>query len=267
MNDVTPVSAYAPEIDIDLVDLPAPLARLSLQAEPADVALALKQGPEALRPARLAYHPATGRYELLEGKGTWLAAQRARLPVMPAIVYRDTSLPWRKTQIEAACRRQSHSAMDLADQLAVVWGASRKRISITELATRFGLSRSQVSHLLRLRKLHPTIQQFVRCGKLSAGAARALVVLPPAIQQKVAERAVNGRWSARTVEDAVRAIKSGSVSRSNAEDPDVRRLMEKMTDALGAPVSMTDEKLVIDISGSHEILEGVMERLGLLDSH
>ena len=62
-----------------------------------------------------------------------------------------------------------------------------------EAARQVGKSRSAVTNSLRLLSLTPAVRQLVEEGKLSAGHARALLPLSPALQENAANAVVAGR--------------------------------------------------------------------------
>ena len=69
-----------------------------------------------------------------------------------------------------------------------------------EAAAQVGKSRSAVANALRLLSLTAPVAKLVEEGKLSAGHARALVPLSPALQQRAAEAVVSGGLSVRQTE-------------------------------------------------------------------
>ena len=71
-----------------------------------------------------------------------------------------------------------------------------------ELSARIKRSRSQISNTIRLLKLPPTVQRRVAAGVLSAGHARAILILEePAAQERLAQRVVAEGLSVRAVEE------------------------------------------------------------------
>ena len=73
-----------------------------------------------------------------------------------------------------------------------------------ELSDRIGKSRSAIANTLRLLTLSDEVMDMVARGDLSAGHARALVVLPKEKQLKIALDAVRGGYSVRDIERAVK---------------------------------------------------------------
>ena len=75
-----------------------------------------------------------------------------------------------------------------------------------EAAARVGKSRSAVTNALRLLNLAPSAAELVESGRLSAGHARALLPLSPALQVKAAEAVVSGGLSVRQTEALVKRL-------------------------------------------------------------
>ena len=69
-----------------------------------------------------------------------------------------------------------------------------------EAASRVGKSRSAVANALRLLSLTPPVAKLVEEGKLSAGHARALLPLSPALQENAAGAVISGGLSVRQTE-------------------------------------------------------------------
>lgn len=70
-----------------------------------------------------------------------------------------------------------------------------------EIAHRIGKSRVSVTQIHRLLSLPPKVQEYIREGRLQFGHARPLVgVGDPALQSKLADRAIEQGWSSRELE-------------------------------------------------------------------
>lgn len=77
-----------------------------------------------------------------------------------------------------------------------------------EAASRVGKSRSAVANALRLLALSPALRQMVENGKLSAGHARALLPLSPALQEQAAATIIKNNLSVRQAEQLVKRLQS-----------------------------------------------------------
>ena len=75
-----------------------------------------------------------------------------------------------------------------------------------EAAARVGKSRPAVANSLRLLELDPSVQQQVVEGRLSAGHARALVPLSPALQVRAAGTILQGGLSVRQTETLAKRL-------------------------------------------------------------
>ena len=75
-----------------------------------------------------------------------------------------------------------------------------------EAAQRVGKSRSAVANAMRLLGLQPGVRKLVEEGTLSAGHARTLLPLSPALQAKAAETVVQDQLSVRQTEALVKKL-------------------------------------------------------------
>ncbi|QGN34533.1 ParB/RepB/Spo0J family partition protein [Microlunatus sp. Gsoil 973] len=139
-------------------------------------------------------------YELVMGERRWRATQAARLEVIPAIVRRteDADL-LRDALLENLHRSQLNPLEEAAayQQMLQDFDCSQE-----ELSRRIKRSRPQISNTIRLLKLPPSVQRRVAAGVLSAGHARALLMIEdhPA-QERMAQRVVAEGLSVRATEE------------------------------------------------------------------
>jgi len=90
-----------------------------------------------------------------------------------------------------------------------------------ELGKRLGMDRSTVANFIRLLDLAPGVQEHVSRGTLTMGHARALLAIKDhATQLKLADEAVRGAVSVRTLEEQIRQITGGKPGTS---DPEIRQ--------------------------------------------
>lgn len=141
-----------------------------------------------------------GKYELVAGERRWRAAQSAGFERIPAIV-RDTAddALLRDALLENLHRSELNPLEEAAayGQLMSDFGCTQE-----QLAKRIGRSRPQISNTLRLLKLPAKVQRRVAAGVLSAGHARALLVLDSAkAQETLADRIVAEGLSVRAAEE------------------------------------------------------------------
>ncbi len=141
---------------------------------------------------------ASGYYQIIAGERRWRAARLAGLQEVPVTV------------IEADDRKAAELAMienlqreDL-DPIEEAMGyrtlTAQYHMTQEETAQRVGKSRSAVTNALRLLELDPSVQQKLQEKALSAGHARALIPLPPALQIRAANAIIDGGLSVRQAE-------------------------------------------------------------------
>ena len=209
------------------------------------------------------------RYEIVSGEKQWLAAQQAGLPKIAAFVrdgledeevQRLLSLP-----TEKAPSNPIQEARALQHQV-------QQGLSVTRAGARRGYSRSVASHLLRLLRLEPTVQQWIAEGTLSVGQTKVLVGLEPKRQLHLARRIRHERLTVRQVEALMRQIRRDPrdptmiAFDADPRDPDHARFEDRLSEQLGVPVTLEyaragSGRLILAFSHL-DVLDGLLERLG-----
>ena len=112
-----------------------------------------------------------------------------------------------------------------------------------QVAQKVGKNRSTIANLLRLLNLPLEIQDFLRQGRLQMGHARALLGLDDDDDRlELARKAVEEKLTAREVERAVKARRSGrdktkkQRSEQRDEDPLVREQEERLQHRFGTAI-------------------------------
>ena len=170
----------------------------------------------------------SGYYQIIAGERRWRAARLAGLKEVPVIV------------IEADDRKAAELAMIenlQREDLNPIEEAAGFRTLITqyhmtqeEAANRVGKSRSAVTNALRLLELDASVQKLVQDGMLSAGHARALVVLPASLQVKAANAIVDGGLSVRQTEALVKRLSAAEKPEKEASTDQVDYTAEAQKD-------------------------------------
>ncbi len=142
-------------------------------------------------------------YELIAGERRWRAAKRAGLQDVPVIVRKaDDTASLEQALVENLHRQDLNAIEEAAAYQQLVEDFS---FTQAKIAKRVGKSRSAVANILRLLTLPPAVQKLVSENRLSAGHARAIVVVEDEDRQvEFAQRAVD---EALTVRDVERLIK------------------------------------------------------------
>ena len=182
--------------------------------------------------------PVVGRpeeYEIIAGERRWRAAQRVGLHDVPVVVHNVSD----KEALELAIIENVQRAdlNPLEEALGYHQLIEQYEYSQAALAEVIGKSRPHIANTLRLLKLPPVVQDYLRAGKLTAGHARALVTLadPEAAARRIVEAGM-------TVRDA-EAMGEGTSKRRAAKpktvkDADTLKLEKDVSDRLGLTVAI-----------------------------
>ncbi len=202
-----------------------------------------------------------GRYELVMGERRLRASQQAGLSTIPAIIRRTEEADLlRDALLENLHRAQLNPLEEAAayQQMLVDFGCTQD-----ELSTRIKRSRPQISNTIRLLQLPAAVQRRVAAGVLSAGHARALLMLPDAAaMEALASRVVAEGLSVRATEEIVAIGEHGHQraprARTTAEPPAAAaRLASALADRLDTRVSVTGTakrgRIIIDFAGPDDL--------------
>jgi ParB family chromosome partitioning protein len=217
--------------------------------------------PIVVRPAQDGRH-----FEIIAGERRWRAAQAAGLADIPAVVREVADDAALAIALIENIQREDLNPIEEATAV----GRLIEEFDLThqEAADAIGRSRVGVSNLLRLLDLGDEARAFLLQGELDMGHARALLALKGDIQSRAAREVVSKALTARQTEELVRRMKEPAGTKPAAapgEDPDVRRLTEKLSETLGARVQIlrgsgSKGRLVIHYTSLDE-LDGILERI------
>ena len=161
----------------------------------------------------------SGYYQIIAGERRWRAARMAGLSEVPVnIIEADDRKAAELAMIENLQREDLNPMEEAAGYQTLI---RQHHMTQEEAANRVGKSRSAVANALRLLELDDAVQQLLRDGSLSAGHARALVVLPAALQIKAAKTIVDGGLSVRQTETLAKRLAAGErATKEPSADPD-----------------------------------------------
>ncbi len=225
-----------------------------------------------------------GGYEIVAGERRWRAAQRACLHNVPVIV-RDLSdqETLEFGLIENVQRADLNPMEEAAGYQELIDKHAYTQEHLSEVV---GKSRSHVANTLRLLKLPTEVQTLVREGKLSAGAARAIIGQKDvdALAEQIVARGLNVREVEALVTQMQQGAKPpvagvaplpgraglgtgpGSSSRGpGVKDADTAAFEKDLSDALGLKVEIrrgAGETGYLTIQyGNYEQLDHIRSRL------
>ena len=146
----------------------------------------------------------SGYYQIIAGERRWRAAKLAGLKELPVVIIEaDDRKAMELAMIENLQREDLNPMEEAAGFRSLI---DNYHMTQEEAAARVGKSRSAVTNALRLLNLAPSAAELVESGRLSAGHARALLPLSPALQVKAAEAVVSGGLSVRQTEALVKRL-------------------------------------------------------------
>jgi len=203
-------------------------------------------------------------YELIAGERRWRASQAAGLQDIPAVIRDVDDLQALELAIIENEQRDDLTSIESARayrRMIDEFGCTQQQV-----AEKIGISRVQVSNLIRLLQLSPVIKEMLENRELSMGQARPLVGLPTHVAESLARHCISKGWSARQMElEAKRAAKETVNKPKQEPDADVLALQDELTRKLGLPVEISCRK-----NGSGELkiaytrpveLDGVLRKL------
>lgn len=177
------------------------------------------------------------RYEIIAGERRWRASQLAGLEEVPVLV--------REIADESALAMalieniQRENLNPLEEALGIKRLIDEFSMTHEQAAKAVGRSRVAVSNLLRLLTLTQPVQDMLMHNQLDMGHARALVGLEPAQQVMLANKTIQNDLSVREVERAAKQPEQQSAKTKMQTSGDVAILEERLSDALGATVSIS----------------------------
>ena len=140
-----------------------------------------------------------GYFQIIAGERRWRAARIAGLDEVPVVVVEADDRKVMELALIENLQRQDLNPMEEAmgyQSLMQEYGMTQE-----EAAARVGKSRPAVANALRLLSLCPEVMEKVRSGKLTAGHARAVLVLKdPKKQQQAAQKIIALGLSVRQAE-------------------------------------------------------------------
>ncbi len=196
-------------------------------------------------------------YEIIAGERRWRAAQLAGLTYIPAII--------RDINDEAAMLMALIENIQRRDLNVVEEASALNRLmnefNLThqEVADAVGKSRTNVTNILRLLNLSPSVRGLLENGQLEMGHARTLLTLNEDQQAHAANVIITRKLSVRETEELVRKMTNDNASSDVTPQKTVRHdLQDELSQFLSVDVSVTQNakgngKLVISYKNEDEL--------------
>ncbi|MDQ6996092.1 MAG: ParB/RepB/Spo0J family partition protein [Mariprofundus sp.] len=180
-------------------------------------------------------------YELIAGERRWRASQAAGLTEIPAVIRNVNDLKALELAIIENEQRDDLTAIESGraySRMIEEFACTQQQV-----AEKIGVSRVQVSNLIRLLQLSEPIRNMIEKRELNMGQARPLVGLPASIGEHIARQCIEHGWSARQMEkEAKKAAKEPTDTPVKEVDADVLALQDELMRKLGLPVEIMCKK-------------------------
>jgi ParB family transcriptional regulator, chromosome partitioning protein len=208
-----------------------------------------------------------GKYCLIAGERRWLAARKAGLDSVPAMIRQVSQQELIELALVENVQRADLSPLEAAEAFRQL--SEDFQLSHEQIAARVGKSRTAITNTLRLLKLPAFVQKALAAGQISEGHARALLTLPSTQAQVAAlETILRHELNVRQTEELVRKL-SGEKPPSQAKPappPELVALEERLRTQLGTKVSLHQGQqggtLVIHYYSDEELDNLVLRILG-----
>ena len=192
----------------------------------------------------------SGGFELIAGERRWRAAQLAGLKEVPIIVREADDRAVLELALIENLQRENLNPIEEA--LGYAQLIEQFQLTQEIAATKVGKSRAVVANALRLLKLAPELQGYLRHGQLSVGHAKVILGLAGEAEQKLAaERVLKDGLNVRQTEDLVARLqhsstqapaKSATGKPAEARDVHVASLESKLQERFGTKVALRYRK-------------------------
>ena len=199
-------------------------------------------------------------FEIVAGERRWRAAQRAELHEVPVVVVEVDDRTSAEYAVIENVQRTDLTPLEEAEGYSQLIGEFKYRHE--DLSHLIGKSRVHVSNMLRLLALPEDIKELLRTRQITAGHARALLMVenPSAVARQVVEKNLTVRQveaiaqDERDREDEMGYVQPRQRVRRE-KDPDTRALENAIQDVLGLSVSIEHKGQGGDLRIRYKTLE------------
>ncbi len=194
------------EVEIDKIEAGAGQSRKIFDEEKiAELAQSIKE--HGLIQPIIVRTTGKDRYEIIAGERRWRACRLAGLKKISVLVKDYGDREAATASLIENIQRENLNALEEAEayrELIKKYGLTQEEIS-----RRVGKSRPFITNMLRLLTLPEEIKEMIKNEQITAGHARALLMLDSAEEQKkIAVEIVNKNLSVRATENIIQQIKN-----------------------------------------------------------
>ncbi len=146
--------------------------------------------------------PVGKRYMIIAGERRFRASKLAGKTEIPAIIRQYTAQEIKEISLIENLQREDLTPIEAARAIRTLMTEFNMTQEVA--ADRIGKSRSAVANTLRLLTLSDDVIALIEAGRLSAGHARTLVVVPQESQYKLALKGCDNQMTVREMEKMIR---------------------------------------------------------------
>jgi ParB family transcriptional regulator, chromosome partitioning protein len=214
-----------------------------------------------------------GHLELIAGERRWRAAQLIGLKEVPVILRQADDRAVLELALIENLQRENLNPIEEAQGYSQL--IEQFQLTQEDVATKVGKSRAVVANALRLLRLPPEIQGYLRDGRLAVGHAKVILGLAGDKHQKLAaERVLRDGLNVRQTEALVAHLQARETSTATkagaltppARDAHVANLENQLRERLGTKVHFrySQGKGALEIAFfSDAELERILQILGV----
>jgi ParB family chromosome partitioning protein len=196
-----------------------------------------------IQPLVVSYSELTGKYILIAGERRLLAAQKAGLDTIPALIREVSEQQRLELALVENLQRTDLSPLEAAEAYRQL--DEDFKLSHEEISTRVGKSRVAVTNTMRLLKLPPQIKTALAENRISEGHARSLLTLPTPEAQIAALNTIEKlSLNVRQTEELVRKLcgERAPVAPKPPMKPELSALEDRLRRHFGTKVSLRDHQ-------------------------
>ena len=211
-------------------------------------------------------HP--DHFEIVAGERRWRAAKLAGLKIVPCLLSNYTNEQAAQIAlIENTCRE---TLSPIAEAQAMQRLANEFQYTHDEIAILLGVSRTQVTNLLRLLKLDARIQHWMKQGALSEAHGKILAGLALDKQYNFAYDAIKKDWSVRALDEAIKEKEVNKLAaNAGKQKKPLSSLEKRLVEQFGFSMKVTINKNdtgYFRIPFHHKTqMQMILDRLGVND--
>lgn len=167
--------------------------------------------------------PVGKRFMIIAGERRFRASRIAGKTEIPAIIRHYTQQQIKEISLIENLQREDLSPIEAARAIKTLMTEFNMTQEVA--ADRIGKSRSAVANTLRLLTLNDDVIELIEQGRLSAGHARTLVVVPSDQQYKLALKGCDNQLTVREMEKMVREFLNPKPDKPKSSVQDSKELV------------------------------------------